>query len=200
VGSEVPEADEGREPDAAIAAEAEREAQIRGTIVEGDGSGDSPGERKRRRRGRRGGRRRRREHEGGAPEHAGEFGADENGAGESNEHHDEPLAVALVPVMEATDSESTESTESTESFVNDRDTEDGADIPASEAPPEPVEANHPQPAAEHAPRAPEPPPEAEAEPDAPPDSDPAAASAPLPADEPETAPAGQARRGWWRRR
>jgi len=169
---------------AAVAtAEAEREAQIRGTVADSDDASGALGEHKRRRRGRRGGRRRRREHEGDAPEQAGELDPAENG----DEAHGEPIAVALAPVVEATDGEASES------FVNDRDTEDGADIPASEAPPEPAEAYRPPPAPEPARAHEVPEPEAPSEPEAATTAEPAAEA------EPETI-TGLARRGWWRRR
>ena len=169
-------------------AEAEREAQIRGTVADSDGSTAALGETKRRRRGRRGGRRRRRDQEGGTPEQAGEFESADSG----DETQGEPIAVALAPVIEATD---TADRDAGESFVNDRDTEDGADIPATEAPPEPTEAYRPTP--ELAP-APEPRPEAPPEPDASPEPNAATITAPA-APEPETV-AGPLRRGWWGRR
>jgi ribonuclease E len=131
-------------------------------------------DRKRRRRGRRGGRRRRREPgELGGPDTSPadtELGAAEGEAAE-------PMAVALAPVMEATD---TENTEDFGAAGVDQDIDLAGEMPPAAEParrqPHPVEAERTQEAA----------------------SSPVQAEEPAPAPEPE--PAGPPRRGWWRRR
>ncbi|HXE16396.1 MAG TPA: ribonuclease E/G [Stellaceae bacterium] len=134
---------------------------------------DGQGERKRRRRGRRGGRRRRREHgEGGLPE--------TGHTGMQHEAEHDPMAVALAPVMEATDIETVEETVAETHVDLGRRADQDVDIAAEQ----PLAAS-PEPAAP-APRAEAPPP--------------ARALEPEPQPQPEPEPAGPPKRGWWRRR
>ena len=142
--------------------------EAEGEVPASHGDGDGQGDRKRRRRGRRGGRRRRREH--------GEAGAAEAGHGAIPGAHD-PMAVALAPVMEATDMESIEENagrtgdERIEEINRraDQDVDVAAEPPLAAAPEQLSQAPQPTPR-------------------------------PEPAREPEPEPAGPPKRGWWRRR
>jgi ribonuclease E len=150
--------DESEESDLPIAADAS-DGEAPATLTEGDGRGD----RKRRRRGRRGGRRRRREQGTGAPPDMLQAAIPVPG---------EPIAVALAPVMEATDTEVLGATEA------DQDIDVAAELP-SVANPEPATLEN---GLEQQPNPQEPEPE------------------PPPQSKPDPEPAGPPRHGWWRRR
>ena len=212
---EVPQApdDEGQGSDLPIAAAAAN-GETPAAHPEGEGRAD----RKRRRRGRRGGRRRRREPGAGAPE------------GQAIPVTGEPVAVALAPVMEATDAEPFGNGEA------DHGSDVAAELPrvaTSEAaasehgpdvPPTARERQEPSSAAlepwespaEPQASVPEPPPPALKPQERPPElptalepqpgmlEPPSAAHEPQPESqpqpEPDPEPAGPPRRGWWRRR
>jgi ribonuclease E len=138
----APEGDTG-ESEPVAAAEAEREAQIRGPQPEGEAP--AGGELKRRRRGRRGGRRRRRDHEGGAPESAAAGPAPDGVEGEAvesfGESHDTDVG-ADIPASEPAPMIPAEP--------------EPARVESAHRTPEPQAAPEPEPATAEAPSAPEP--------------------------------------------
>jgi ribonuclease E len=171
---------EAEDAAASVAGEAAEGVAAPAHVPHHDGEGEMAGDHKRRRRGRRGGRRRRREPgEGGSADAAP---AEPGRAPMADGEAPEPMAVALAPVMEATDAEN----------FGAGGVDQDIDIAAEMAP-----------AAEPAPRRPLAA-EAEAVPAAASTHQPTAQPEPEPKSQseraPEPEPAGPLRRGWWRRR